>query len=86
MENMIKAVKRDVINLRTLVLERLNQGQQIIRLNRTLNKMRVRVIAYRDYNYDWEAPHQPEYGPMLQSRFYDLDDETECEALQNFVD
>lgn len=85
MENMIEAIKRDVTNFRTLVFEKLSQNLQKKRQDRALNKMRVRVVAYRDYNYDWEAAQQPKHGPMLQSCFYDLDDETEREALQNFV-
>ena len=86
MEDMINAIKRDVTNLRALVYDKLNENLTKKRPDRTLNKMRVRVIAYRDYNYDWEAALQPQHGPMLMSDFFDLDDEDDCAALQRFVD
>lgn len=86
MSEMIAAIKRDVTNLRTLVYDKLNENLARKRPDRTLNKMRVRVVAYRDYNYDWEAAQQPKHGPMLMSDFYDLDDEDDRAALQRFVD
>lgn len=86
MQDMIDAIKRDVTNLRTLVYDKLNENLTKKRPDRTLNKMRVRVVAYRDYNFDWEAALQPQHGPMLMSDFFDLDDEDDRAALQRFVD
>lgn len=86
MQELIDALKRDVTNLRTLVYDKLNENLSRKRPDRRLNKMRVRVVAFRDYNYDWEAAQQPKHGPMLMSDFFDLDDEDDRAALQRFVD
>ena len=84
MQELIDALKRDVTNLRTLVYDKLNENLSRKRPDRRLNKMRVRVVAFRDYNYDWEAAQQPKHGPMLMSDFFDLDDE-EYAGLQLFA-
>ncbi len=45
--------------------------------SRRVRKMRIKVIAYRDYYYDWEVPDHP---PMLISEFFTLPDEEEAFA------
>lgn len=86
MTDMINSIKANVLNFRELVYERLNEKLKIKRPDRLLDRMRVRVVAFRDYNYDWEAANQPWHGPMLQSEFCDLDDEVERDQLKQFVD
>lgn len=77
MQDMIDSIKENVINFRTLVYERLNDKLKMKRPDRTLDRMRVRVVAFRDYNFDWEAALQPQHGPMLQSEFFDLNDDAD---------
>ncbi len=48
--------------------------------SRRVRKMRIKVIAYRDYYYDWADPDHP---PMLISDFFTLPDEEE--AFAEFV-
>ena len=42
--------------------------------NRRIRKIRIKVIAYRDYYCDWADPDHP---PMLISEFFTLPDEAE---------
>lgn len=86
MTDMINSIKANVLNFRALVYERLNEKLKSKRPDRLLDRMRVRVVAFRDYNYDWEAANQPWHGPMLSSEFCDLDDEVERDQLKQFVD
>lgn len=85
MEHLIDMVKRNVLNFRSLVYDKLVEKMPGKRPDRVMNKLRVRVVAYRDYNYDWEAAN-PDERAMLSCPFYDLDDEADRDALKTFVD
>lgn len=85
MDNLIGVIKRDVVNFRELVYERLRENMERKRKDRVLNRMRLRIVAFRDFKYDWEAYLQPWHGPILCSDFFDLDDEYDRQALQEFV-
>ena len=85
MENLIEAIKRDVVNFRDLLYDRLAANLEKKRKDRVLHRMRLRVIGFRDYNFDWEAAVQPWHGPMVCSDFFDLDDEFDRQNLQEFV-
>ena len=39
---------------------------------RVVNKMRIKVVAYRDYYYDWQDPDHP---PIQESEFFTLPDD-----------
>lgn len=49
--------------------------------SRRVNKMRIKVIAFRDYYFDWADPEHP---PMLESDFFTLPNQQEEYAA--FVD
>ena len=49
--------------------------------SRRVNKMRIKVIAFRDYYFDWADPEHP---PMLESDFFTLPQQQEEYAA--FVD
>lgn len=85
MGSLIGVLKRDVVRIRDLVYDRLCDMLVSKGKNRVINRMRVRVIGFRDYNYDWEAALQPWHGPMICSEFFDMDDPYERTALQEFV-
>ena len=51
MQDMIDSIKENVINFRTLVYECLNDKLKMKRPDRTLDRMRMRVVAFRDYNF-----------------------------------
>lgn len=86
MAKLIDAIKHDVVRFRDWLYDSLNENLQAKGKMRTLNRMRLRVVGYRDYNYDWKAALQPWHGPMVTSDFFDLDDPFDREALQTFVD
>ena len=86
MQKLIDVIKRDVVRLRDLVHDPLVANLAMKRKDRELNRMRIRIVAFRDYNYDGEAELQPWHGPMLTSDFYDLDDEFDRQSLQEFMD
>lgn len=85
MSHLIDMIKRNVLDFRHLVYDTLVERMPGKRPDRVMNKLRVRVVAYRDYNYDWEAI-DPDERAMLSCPFYDLDDEADRNALQVFVD
>lgn len=86
MENLIGIIKNHVVHFRELVYEQLRENMERKRKDRVLNRMRLRIIGFRDFKYDWEAFVQPWEGAMVSSEFFDLDDEYDCQALQEFVD
>ncbi len=74
MDPFLSKVKRAALDFHEQVREALGAKSRRVR------KMRIRVIAYRDYYYDWADPDHP---PMLISDFFTLPDEEE--AFAEFV-
>lgn len=64
MGGLINTVKQNAINLYQDIMETMAQKHKVI------NKIRVRVIAFRDYIYDKEEA-------MLSTRFFNLPEEAE---------
>lgn len=84
MKVLIEEIRRNLPNFRALLEEWLKQ--RAVRYRRQLGRLRVRIVGFRDYNYAGMDPEDPLSIPMLQTPFYDLDDERERAELQSFVD
>lgn len=70
MGDLINVVKTNALNLYQDIIDTMAQKQKVI------NKVRVKVIAFRDYIYDRE-------NAMLTTRFFNLPEE--AELLKNLV-
>lgn len=83
MQNLIAVLQQNFRSFRTLLEEFLKKryGDR-----RKLGRLRVRIVGFRDYNYTGVDPEDPLSIPMLQTPFYDLDNEPEWAELQSFVD
>ena len=66
---LLEKVKSNVLKM----YERIKQG--LMEKNRILRNLRARVIAFRDYYWDWEAADQENEGPMKESAFFRLPDQ-----------
>lgn len=81
--NLIAVLQQNFLSFRALLEERLKKKY---RGNRKLGRLRIRIVGLRDYNYAGMDPENPLCIPMLQTPFYDLDNEHERAELQSFVD
>ena len=70
MGDLINVVKVNAINLYQDIIQTMAQKQKVI------NKIRVKVIAFRDYIYDRE-------NAMLTTRFFNLPEE--ADLLKNLI-
>lgn len=74
MEPFLSSVKKEALNFEDKLRKALKTKQ------RSLRKLRIKVIGYRDFYYDWVDPEHP---PIQQSEFFTLPEEKE--AFSDFV-
>ena len=78
MEPFLSMVKDKAKTLHKDIMEGLKQKSRLV------NTLRIRVVAFRDYYFDWVDPENP---PMTESEFYTLpEDQEEYEAFVDKLD